>query len=190
MDYGQTNDNQKIDRLFEQAITSGEGTAPDSSNPDVAESLHSTDSSINWETQPDAPNSAELSKRGRDAMSSSLEVTPDLLPTSPDRDSSQLSRQPEASLDPTRLGEIVPLSMPPGSQPPTPDSINPTADNGPASILSHLHLDSHQKFTDADVKLVDAAIAASGDDIADFYTAVRNLAPLATVNQESGQHGK
>lgn len=189
MDYGQTNGKMSNDLLFEQAITQGEGTAPENSNPDIAESLHATDDSISWEAQPTdqlnnqlinqppTPNHSILGQKANRALSSiNTAPNPDLIEPIPQPD--QIPPAP------------TPLTMPPGITPAdtAPAGITTTRNNL-TNILSHLHLSLHHKFTDADAKIVDEAITASGDDISDLYDAVRDLVPVAT-NQTGGQNEK
>ena len=188
MDYGQDSSKMSNDRLFEQAITQGEGIAPENSNPDVAESLHATDNSISWEahpvdqpiTPPATPNHSALGKKANRALSST-DATPDTLSPNPP--------EPIPPHPNQIASEPMPLTMPPSATTrPTPASTTPAASKL-TGILSHLHLSPHHKFTDADAKIVDEAIAASGDDISDLYDAVRGLVPVAT-DQAGGQNGK
>lgn len=78
------------DTLFDSAITSGVGDAPEKINPDVAESLHSADESISWSPQRDPHEMGNLALNAREDLSS----------TSPE------------------LGKIVNLEMPPDANMP------------------------------------------------------------------------
>lgn len=90
MDYGHTQQVQSFadDNLFEHGLTEGVGDAPENSNPDTGESLHSTDQTISW----DMNQERNPQNIGNFAMSASERTT----------------------ISTPELGAIVDLEMPPG----------------------------------------------------------------------------